>query len=146
MPTQYWDLRMVILLTCQLQVPTQRAAWHHQTKQHKESKIQAVAYMENATQAVTTARCTTQAVAYMGSATQATLLTRSAMQYFQAAYKGLSHQQCARHLQEKQLSQHNLLQAGMVIPTKPTYAQTGMFIPNKMTYDHGLTQSSSMIT
>jgi len=48
--------------------------------------------MENEIQAVTTImKDTTQAVAYMGSATQATLLTGSAIQYFQAAYKGLSH-------------------------------------------------------
>jgi len=92
MPTHAWDLHKVILLTCQLHIPTQGASQHHQAEPNKESKLQAVAHMENENQAVATiTKDTTQAVAYMGSATKATLLTGSAMQYFQAAYKGLSH-------------------------------------------------------
>ncbi len=81
----------------------QRAARHHQAEPSKESKLQAVANTENANQAVAIiTKVTTQAVAYMGSATQATLLIGSAMRYFQAAYhSGLSHRQCARHMQER---------------------------------------------
>ncbi len=70
------------------------------------------------------------------------LLTRGATLYFQATYKGLSRQQCARHLQGKHRSCHNKLLAGAFILNKPTNAQTGMFIPNKLTYEHGHKQSS----
>jgi len=57
MPTQDWDLHKVVHLTCQLHVPTQGVARHHQAELNKESKLQAIAIITEDT---------TQAVAYMG--------------------------------------------------------------------------------